>query len=99
MFPSEDGVARPLRRREKLIRREVMNADITTPSYLKWSEVPITFDHKDHSDTVPQSGSYPLVVAPLFKSRRIHKVLMDGGAGSTCSTHLHLTRWASRSPC
>jgi hypothetical protein len=30
---------------------------------------------------VPQPGSYPLVVAPLFKSRRIHKVLMDGGSG------------------
>jgi hypothetical protein len=73
--------ARPLRWRKKLIRREVMNADITNPSYLKWSEVPITFDRKDHPDNVPQPGSYPLVVAPLFKSRRIHKVLMDGGSG------------------
>jgi hypothetical protein len=73
--------ARPSRRCEKLIRREVMNADIAKPSYLKWSEVPITFDRKDHPDTVPQPGSYPLVVAPLFKTRRIHKVLMDGGSG------------------
>jgi hypothetical protein len=90
MFPSEDGAvhmifggspARPSRRREKLIWREVMNADVVKPSYLKWSEVPITFDRKDHPDNVPQPGSYPLVVAPLFKSRRIHKVLMDGGSG------------------
>jgi hypothetical protein len=51
------------------------------PSYLKWSEVPITFDRKNHPDHVPQPGSYPLVVAPLFKSKRIHKVLMDGGSG------------------
>jgi hypothetical protein len=29
---------------------------------------------------VPQPGPYPLVVAPIFKSRRIHKVLMDGGS-------------------
>jgi hypothetical protein len=72
--------ARPSRRREKLIRREVMNADVVKPSYLKWSEVPITFDRKNHPNTVPQPGSYPLVVAPLFKSRRIHKVLMDGGS-------------------
>jgi hypothetical protein len=73
MFTGEDGAvhmifggspARPSRRREKLIRREVMNADIATPSYLKWSEVPITFDRKDHPNTVPQLGSYPLVVAP-----------------------------------
>jgi hypothetical protein len=58
-----------------------MNADVTKPSYLKWLEVPITFDRKDHPDTVPQPGSYPLVVAPLFKTRRIHKVQMDGGSG------------------
>jgi hypothetical protein len=28
--------ARPSRRREKLIRCEVMNADVVKPSYLKW---------------------------------------------------------------
>jgi hypothetical protein len=49
-----------------------MNADIAKPSYLKWLEVLITFDSKDHPDNVPQPGSYPLVVAPPFKSRRIH---------------------------
>jgi hypothetical protein len=73
--------ARPSRRREKLIRREVFNTDVTKPSYLKWSEVLITFDREDHPDHVPQPGSYPLVVAPLFKSKRVHKVLMDGGSG------------------
>jgi hypothetical protein len=97
VFPGEDGgmhmifggsPSRPSRRREKLIRREVMNADIVKPSYLKWSEVLITFDRKDHLDNVPQPGSYALVVAPLFQSRRIHKVLMDGGAGSI-SLHVH----------
>jgi hypothetical protein len=90
VFPGEDGamhmifggsLARPSRQREKLIRREVLNTDVAKPSYLKWSEVPITFDRKDHPDNVPQPGSYPLVVALLFKSRRIHKVLMDGGSG------------------
>jgi hypothetical protein len=44
MFPGEDEAvhmifggssARPSRRREKLIRREVMNADVAKPSYLK----------------------------------------------------------------
>jgi hypothetical protein len=73
MFPGEDGAvymifggspARPSRWCEKLIWREVMNADVATPSYLKWSEVPITFDRKNHPDTVPQPGLYPLVVAP-----------------------------------
>jgi hypothetical protein len=87
VFPGEDGamhmifggsLAKPSRWREKLIRREVLNADVVKPSYLKWSEVPITFDRKDHPDNVLQPGSYPLVVAPLLKSKRIHKVLMDG---------------------
>jgi hypothetical protein len=89
-YPGEDGAvhmifggspARPSRRCEKLIRREVFNADVAKPSYLKWSEVPITFDREDHPDHVPRSGSYPLLVAPLFKFKRVHKVLMDGGSG------------------
>jgi hypothetical protein len=58
------SLARPLRRREKLIRREVFNVDVTKPSYLKWWEVPITFDREDHPDHVPQPISYSLVVAP-----------------------------------
>jgi hypothetical protein len=62
VFPGEDGAvhmiiwgsrARPSRWREKLIRCEVLNADVTKPSYLKWSEVPITFNRKDHPDNVP----------------------------------------------
>jgi hypothetical protein len=61
-FPGEDGVvhvifggspARPSRWREKLIWREVFNADVVKLSYLKWSEVPITFDRKDYPDHVP----------------------------------------------
>jgi hypothetical protein len=78
MFPGEDGavhmifggsLARPSRQPEKLIRREVMNADVAKPSYLKWLEVPITFDCKDHPDIVPHPGSYPLVVAPCSKPK------------------------------
>jgi hypothetical protein len=89
-YPGEDGAthmifggspARPSRWREKLIRQEVFKADAAKPSYLKWSEVPITFDRKDHTNHVPQPGSCPLVVAPLIKSIRVHKVLMDGGSG------------------
>jgi hypothetical protein len=75
------SLAIPSRWREKLIRREVFNTDTVKTSYLKWLEVPITFDRKDHPDHMPQPRSYPLVVGPLFKSKRIHKVLMDGGSG------------------
>jgi hypothetical protein len=44
---------RPSRRREKLIRLEVFSVDVAKPSYLNWSEVPITFDREDHPDHVP----------------------------------------------
>jgi hypothetical protein len=46
VFPGEDGAVhmifggspvRPSRQREKLIRHEVMHADVVTPSYLKGS--------------------------------------------------------------
>jgi hypothetical protein len=65
-YPSEDSVvhmifvgspARPSRRCEKLIRREVFNVDVTKPSYLKWSKVPITFDREDHPDHVPKGST------------------------------------------
>jgi hypothetical protein len=65
-YPAEDGAvnmifggspARPSRWHEKLIRREVFNANVAKPSYLKWLEVPITFDREDHPDHVPQPGS------------------------------------------
>jgi hypothetical protein len=90
MYLGEDGAThmifggsptRPLRCCEKLIWREVFNVDTMKPSYLRWSKVLITFNRKDHPDHVPQPGSYPLVLAPLFKSKWIHKVLMDGGSG------------------
>jgi hypothetical protein len=65
-FPGEDGAvhmifggspARPSRWREKLIRQEVFNADVAKPSYLKSSEVLVTFDRKDHPDHMPQPES------------------------------------------
>jgi hypothetical protein len=44
------------RRKQKLTAREVMTVSPTTPEYLKWSEVPITFDRSDHPDFVPKLG-------------------------------------------
>jgi hypothetical protein len=42
------------RRKQKLIAREVMAVSLATPEYLKWSEVPIPFNHSDHPDFVPK---------------------------------------------
>jgi hypothetical protein len=88
--PKEDGVimmiirgsaACPSKHEEKLIRQEIYNTEPAVPSYLKWSEAQINFDRSDHPDHIPQPGRYPLMVAPLVGTKRLHKVLMDGGSG------------------
>jgi hypothetical protein len=56
------------RRKQKLTAREVMAVSPATPEYLKWSEVPITFDRSDHPNFVPKSGRYPLIVSPTMAS-------------------------------
>jgi hypothetical protein len=50
------------------------------PEYLKWSEVPITFDHSDHPDFVPKLGWYPLIISPIVKDIKLNRVLIDGGS-------------------
>jgi hypothetical protein len=42
------------------------------PEYLKWSEVPITFDHSDHPDFVPKSGRYSIIVSPIVKDVKLN---------------------------
>jgi hypothetical protein len=51
----------------------------STPEYLKWSEVPITFDRSDHPDFIPKPGRYPLIVSPIIKNVKLNRVLVDGG--------------------
>ena len=51
------------------------------PAFLKWSEIAITFDRKDHSDHIPQLGHFPLIVDPIIGKTRLSRVLMDGGNG------------------
>jgi hypothetical protein len=60
------------RRKQKLIGSEVMAVSPITPEYLKWSEVPITFDHSDHLDSMPKLGRYPLIVSPIVKDVKLN---------------------------
>jgi hypothetical protein len=55
-----------------------MGVSPTTPEYLKWSEVSITFDRSDHPDFVPKPGWYPLIVCPIVKDVKLNRVLIDG---------------------
>jgi hypothetical protein len=68
------------RRKQKLTAREVMAVSPTTPEYLMWSEVPITFDRSDHPDFVPKLERYPLIVSPIVKDIKLNRVLIDGGS-------------------
>jgi hypothetical protein len=52
----------------------------TTLEYLKWSEVSITFDRRDHPDFVPKLGWYPLIVYPIVKDVKLNRVPVDGGS-------------------
>jgi hypothetical protein len=68
------------RRKQKPTAREVMVVSPASHEYLKWSEVPITFDRSDHPDFVPKLERYPLIVSPIVKDIKLNRVLIDGGS-------------------
>jgi hypothetical protein len=51
-----------------------------TLEYLKWFDVPITFDHSDHLELYPKAKSIPLIVSPIIKDVKLNQVLIDGGS-------------------
>jgi hypothetical protein len=52
----------------------------TTPKYLKWSEVPITFDRNNHPGFMLKLGRYPLIVGPIVKEVKLNRVLINLGS-------------------
>ena len=66
---------------QKLTRCEVYTAEPAAPTFLRWSESAITIDRTDHPESVPQPRRYPLVVDLIIGTKRLTKVLMDGGSG------------------
>jgi hypothetical protein len=60
------------RRKQKLTAQVVMAVLPATLEYLKWLEVPITFDCSDHPDFVPKPGRYPLIVSPIIKDIKLN---------------------------
>ncbi|KAK1605147.1 hypothetical protein QYE76_028820 [Lolium multiflorum] len=58
----------------------ILNATVpAVPQYVRWSEVPCTFDREDHPAIVPKE-CYALVVSPRIDGYDFSKCLMDGGA-------------------
>jgi hypothetical protein len=66
--------------KQKLTAWEVMTVAPATPEYLKWSEVPITFNRSDHPDFVLKPEWYPLIVSPIVKDIKLNQVLINGGS-------------------
>jgi hypothetical protein len=67
--------------RQNLECWKVYEAESATPTFLKWFGLAITFDRSDHPESIPRPGRYPLMVDPIVDTKRLTKVLMDGGSG------------------
>jgi len=65
------------KRKAKLALREVMMTNPSISDYLKWSDVPITFNLSDHPDYIPRCGRYPLIVTPHIEDAKLNRVLID----------------------
>ena len=70
-----------MKRQHKVRYREACAAETAVPSFLSWSESPITFYQRDYPSHVAIPGRYPLLVNPIICKKRLSKVLMDGGSG------------------
>ena len=68
------------KRQHKVRYREACAAESAIPSFLSWSESPITYDQRDHPSHIARPGRYLLVVDPIVRKKRLTKVLMDGGS-------------------
>jgi hypothetical protein len=79
IFGSPDYYAS--KKQRKLERREVFQAEPTTPTFLDRFDHVITFDRSDHPNYIPRSGCYPLLVDPVVGMTHLSKVLMDEGSG------------------
>ena len=79
IFGGSDAICS--KRQHKVRYREACAAEMAVPSFLSWSESPITFDQRDHPSHIARLGCYPLVIDPIVRKKRLTKVLMDGGSG------------------
>ena len=66
IFGGSDAICS--KHQHKVRYREACAAETAVPSFLSWSESPITFDQRDHPSHVARPGRYPLVVDPIVRS-------------------------------
>lgn len=65
---------------QKRTLREVYAAEPAILQYMPWSEMPISFDCRDHLTSVRHGGKSALVLDPIIDGYHLIKVLMDGGS-------------------
>ena len=58
-----------------------MSIELVAPTFLKWSETPITFSRADQWTSFSEPGRFPLILDPVVAGSRLTKVLIDGGSG------------------
>ena len=63
-----------------MLYREACVAETAVPTFLHWSESPITFDQRDHPFHIARLGRYSLIFDPIIHKKGLTKVLMDGGS-------------------
>lgn len=71
----------PIKHSQKLLLWEIMSIELATPTFLKWSEVPITFVRANQWTSFSEPGRFPLVLDPVVAGSKHTKVLIDGGNG------------------
>ena len=64
----------------KLHNRDVNSVFRHPVEPLRWSEIPITFDRRDHWVHLPRPCAYPLMVNLVIRQICLARVLIDGGS-------------------
>ena len=68
------------KKERKRALREVYAIEPAVPKYSPWSEIPITFDRRDHPTSIRHGGTAALVLDPIVDGFHLTRVLMDGGS-------------------
>src|SRR3954464_8190235 len=69
----------PTVRQQKTSMRILMDTLPQVPQYLRWSEIPITWDRKNHPDLIPTENQYAMVINPLIDGNAFTKFMVDSG--------------------
>src|SRR3954468_11028324 len=70
----------PTVRQQKTSLRILMATLPLVPQYLRWSEIPITWDKKDHPYLIPTDNQYTMVINPLIDGNEFTKCIVDSGS-------------------